>query len=137
MIKLSFRDVDKEFNLSPEEAAIKSQLMDSLSTNRSDEAYSEFIHSVNSEVSQSIDDYLMGLYEKDPRYIKLQQIDSLWDQLPLEVKQGKVNSPEGDRLNKEGEIAQGEWEEVEAQLKSKAEKIKGAMISQVISWKVD
>lgn len=137
MIKLSFRDIDKEFNLSPEEISLKNQLMENVSGGISGELYDEFIHSVNSEVSGVVDDYISSLYKNDPRYKKVREIDTLWDKLPIEVRQGKVPSAEADRLEKLGETAQGELEEYQEQLKEKMRKIKSAMVSQAISWKVE
>ena len=133
MIRLGYRDINQDFALSPEQAELKSKLLESVSTSDIDEHWSEFRQSVESDVSEVIDNYIANILKNDSRNARVLALDAAWQQLTDEQKRG----PEGDKISDEGFTADNELEEYKNELSKMYEKVKQAMIAQIISWKVD
>jgi len=137
MKRLSYRDIDKVYSLTPEQTNIRSKLIDGISMSLINEAWSEFYSKVIDEVDQTIEEHLTPIIQSNPIYKKVKELDALWDKFDLEVKQGKRPSAEADRISDEGYAAEQELEEYKKELKQNMEPIRNAMIAQVIDWKVD
>lgn len=137
MIKISYRDVDQEFSLSPEQRNIKLNLMENISMTLINDAWGEFYRSVASEVDDSMERYIESIYKNDDRYKKVQELDKQWEALSESEKNGKTPSAEADRISGEGIQAEDELDEYKKELQSNMDVIKRAMIAQIIEWKVD
>ena len=70
MIRISYRDIDRELKLSPEESNLKLKLMDEMSDYSIDDKWNEFVSAVNSNVEEVVDNHIKSIYEKDSRYKK-------------------------------------------------------------------
>jgi hypothetical protein len=132
MIRLSYRDIDKEFQLSPEEMNLKGSLLDSISTSSIDEAWSSFIHEVNSEVESAVDSYVDSIVKKSPQYQKVADLDAQWSKLSPEQQAGEA----GSKLSDLGAEADNELDEYKRGIESGLSKVKNAMIAQLIEWKM-
>jgi hypothetical protein len=137
MIRISYRDIDRELKLSPEESNLKLKLMDEMSDYSIDDKWNEFVSAVNSNVEEVVDNHIKSIYEKDSRYKKVKEIESRWNQLSLDVRQGKVESPEADEIQKEWDVAEEDFENYKAELIEGMQNVKRAIVAQLISWKVD
>jgi hypothetical protein len=133
MIRLGFRDINQDFALSPEQAELKSKLLESINTSDIDEHWSQFRQSVESDVSDVVDNYIASIINNDDRHKKVMALDAAWQQLTDEQKRGL----EGDKISDEGFSADNELEEYKNELTKMYDKVKQAMIAQIISWKVD
>jgi len=133
MIRLGFRDINQDFALSPEQAELKSKLLESINTSDIDEHWSQFRQSVESDVSDVVDNYIASIINNDDRHKKVMALDAAWQQLTDEQKRGL----EGDKISDEGFAADNELEEYKNELTKMYDKVKQAMIAQIISWKVD
>lgn len=132
MKRISIRDV-----MSPEESELAHQLLEGISMSSVNDAWGAFYETVNSEVSNATEDYINSILKNDIRYLRVQELEKRWQKLPQEVRNGTVDIPEADALQMEFEKADEILEEYKNDLNKKVSKIKDAMVSQIISWKVD
>jgi len=132
MIRLSYRDIDKEYQLSPEESNLKGQLLDSISTSSIDESWSSFMHNVNSEVESTVDTYIDSIVKQNQQYKDVAILDTQWSQLSPEQQKGQA----GDRLSDIGANADKDLDEYKKEINQRFSKVKNAMIAQILEWKM-
>jgi hypothetical protein len=137
MIRLSYREIDKEYSLTPEQSDIRSRMIDDISMSLINEAWVEFYNKVVQEVDEAIEKHIEPIIQNNPLYKRVKELDALWDKLSIEVRQGKIDNSEADRISEDGYEAEQELEEYKNNLKQNMEPIRNAMIAQIINWKVD
>ncbi len=134
MRRLSSRD---QGPLTEEESKLKGKLLNSISGDNISESWGQFYSSVENAVDLVADEYINNILKNDVRYKKVQELDSLWQQFPPEVRMGKVPSLEADRISELSNSAEGELESYKLDLTNSLDKIKASMIAQIISSKVE
>ena len=134
MIRLSYRDIDKEYNLSPEQSGIKQILLDQyLNMSTVNDAYSRFISSTSYEIENAISEYIADKINSSPAKAKLNSVDAEWAKLTPEQQKG----PEGDRLSELGGQLEDEIALADKEIKESMGPMYDAIFAQLISWKVD
>jgi len=163
MIHLSSRDINSYYNLTPEESSLKTNLMEEISRYHDSsikEAWDVFYQNVKDAVDEVLEDYIKNILMQSEEYKISSELNKQWDSLPTKIKQGNysdvINELRGknmndleiknyvknlekqhDELNDRGYEAEKEVKEVENELNKKYDDVRRAMISQVISWRVD
>jgi len=163
MIHLSSRDINSYYNLTPEESSLKTNLMEEISRYHDSsikEAWDVFYQNVKDAVDEVLEDYIKNILMQSEEYKISSELNKQWDSLPTKIKQGNysdvINELRGknmndleiknyvknlekqhDELSDRGYEAEKEVKEVENELNKKYDDVRRAMISQVISWRVD